>query len=54
MKLAFRMSKAQLVLFILIILSLLVTAMFVVHASMPELWHATVRAVTPDILSGWH
>ena len=51
MNLAIRMSKAQLVLFFLIIVSLLIMALFVAHAAMPGLWHEV--ATTPNIIY-WH
>lgn len=53
MNLAIRMSKAQLVLFVLIVISLIVTALFVIHAAMPGVWHATVDGITPNI-QYWH
>ncbi|HVB74269.1 MAG TPA: hypothetical protein VNE38_12000 [Ktedonobacteraceae bacterium] len=52
MNLATRLSRTQLLLIVLVIVSLLVATFFVIHAAMPGLWHTIVY--TPDVLSGWH
>lgn len=56
MNLVFRLSRMQLLLIVLVILSLLVTTLFVIHAAMPGVWHTiTFRlAASPNIISGWH
>jgi hypothetical protein len=50
MNLATYVSKRQLLLLVLIIVSLLVTTLFVIHAAMPGLWH--VISDTPDVIIG--
>ena len=52
MGIALRLSKQQLLVFVLVILTLIVTALIVVHAVAPNLWHAIVYV--PDILSHGH
>ncbi len=52
MGIALRLSKQQLLLLVLVILTLIVTAIIVVHAAVPNLWHAIVYV--PDTISHWH
>lgn len=51
-----RLSRTQLLLIVLLIVSLLVATLFVIHSAMPGVWHTiTLRLVDdPNILSGWH
>lgn len=52
MNLVSRLSRTQLLLIVLVIVSLLVATFFVIHAAMPGLWHTI--SDTPDIINGWH
>ena len=52
MNLVSRLSRTQLLLIVLVIVSLLVATFFVIHAAMPGLWRTI--ADTPDVLIGWH
>jgi hypothetical protein len=52
MNLALRMTKRQMLLLALIFVTLVVTALLVIHTASPGLWHTIVD--TPDIISGWH
>ena len=51
MNLVSRLSRTQLLLIVLVIVSLLVATFFVIHAAMPSLWHTISDT---DILNGWH
>lgn len=55
MNLVSRLSRTQLLLIVLLIVSLLVATIFVIHAAMPGTWHTlTYRLVdNPNILY-WH
>jgi hypothetical protein len=52
MNLVSRLSRTQLLLIVLVIVSLLVATFFVIHASMPSLWH--IVADSPNIIFPWH
>jgi len=52
MNLVSRLSRTQLLLIVLVIVSLLVATFFVIHAAMPGLWRTI--ADTPDVIIGWH
>ncbi len=56
MNLVSRLSRTQLLLIVLLIVSLLVATIFVIHSAMPGVWHIiTYRLVdSPNVLSGWH
>ncbi len=52
MNLVSRLSRTQLLLIVLVIVSLLVATFFVIHAAMPGLWRTI--ADTPNVIIGWH
>ncbi len=52
MNLALSVTKKQMLILAFIFLVLLVTALFVIHTAMPNLWHTI--ADSPDVMSGWH
>jgi hypothetical protein len=56
MNLVSRLSRTQLLLIVLLIVSLLVATLFVIHTAMPGVWHTiTLRLVDgPNVISGWH
>jgi len=51
-----RISRTQILLIVLLIVSLLVATLFVIHSAMPGVWHTvTLRLVDgPSILNGHH
>jgi hypothetical protein len=51
MGIALRLSKHQLLLLVIVLLSLIVTAIIVLHAAAPNLLHAI--AYSPRIISRW-
>ena len=55
MNLVSRLSRTQLLLIVLLIVSLLVATIFVIHAAVPGVWHTiTHRLVDTNVLNGWH
>lgn len=56
MNLVSRLSRTQLLLIVLLIVSLLITTLFVIHAAVPGVWHTITHRLgdVPDILNGWH
>lgn len=55
MNLVSRLSRTQLLLIVLVIVSLLIATFFVIHAAMPGVWHTTTFHLgdSPDI-PFWH
>ena len=51
MNLVSRLSRTQLLLIVLVIVSLLVATFFVIHAALPGLWHTVSDT---GVQSGWH
>ncbi len=47
-----RISKAQVMFLVLFILALLVAALFLIHATMPTLWHTITYS--PFIMNSQH
>jgi hypothetical protein len=55
MNLVSRISRAQLLLIVLLIVSLLVATLFVIHAAMPGVWHTiSSRLVDGPNVIIWH
>jgi hypothetical protein len=56
MNLVSRLSRTQLLLIVLLIVSLIIAAFFVIHATMPGVWHTITLRLgdSPDIISGRH
>ena len=55
MNMVSRLSRTQLLLIVLLIVSLLVATLFVVHAAMPGVWHTvTYRIVDGPNIMNWH
>jgi hypothetical protein len=56
MNLVSRLSRTQLLLIVLLIVSLLVATLFVIHAAMPGTWHTIASRLvdSPNIIIGWH
>jgi hypothetical protein len=52
MNVGLRISKAQVMLLVLFIIALLAATLFIIHATMPGLWHTI--AVSPFIMSSQH
>jgi hypothetical protein len=52
MNVGLRISKAHVMLLVLFIIALLAATLFVIHATMPSLWHTI--AVSPFILNSQH
>ncbi len=52
MNLVSRLSRTQILLIVLLIVSLLVATLFVIHAAMPSLLHTV--ADSPNIIIWWH
>jgi hypothetical protein len=52
MYLALRMSKQQLLLLALVIVTLLAISLFIIHTAVPSVWHTL--ADDPGVLNGWH
>ena len=56
MNLVSRFSRTQLVLIVLLIVSLLIATLFIIHASMPGVWHTISLRLgdDPSIQTGKH
>ena len=56
MNMVSRISRTQLLLIVLLIVSLLFATLFVIHATMPGVWHTiTARLVDdPYVINSWH
>ena len=55
MNMVSRLSRTQLLLIVLLIVSLFVATLFVVHAAMPSVWHTvTSRIVDGPNVPYWH
>ena len=55
MNLVSRISRTQLLLIVLLIVSLLVATIFVIHAAMPGVWHTvTLRLGDGPNIMNWH
>ena len=51
MNLVSRLSRTQVLMIVLLIVSLLAATLFIIHAAMPGVWHTV--AISPNILY-WH
>ncbi len=51
-----RLSRTQILLFVLLIVSLLVATLLVIHTAMPGVWHIISSRLVdgPNVLNGWH
>jgi len=55
MNMVSRLSRTQLLLIVLLIVSLLVATLFVIHAAMPGVWHTiSSRIVDGPSIQYWH
>lgn len=56
MNMVSRLSRTQLLLIVLLIVSLLVATLFVIHTSMPGVWHTISSRIVdgPNVINGWH
>ena len=56
MNLVSRLSRTQLLLMVLVIVSLLIATLLVIHAAMPSVWHTITSRLVDDpyILNGKH
>ncbi len=50
---ALRLSKAQLLILVFFIVSLIAAGLIVIHGMVPNLWH-TLFSYSPDVISRWH